>query len=174
MELAIVGERLEDHAGRHRLPSGLPRRAACSRLFLHAAADVASASQHAVGVAGVRVPPGGGAFDGTEPVETFSSDGPRRIFYEADGTAITAGDFSSTGGRLLNKPDVAAADGVSTSTPGFSRFFGTSAAQPHAAAIGGLMVDAAALYPSPATAARSSIRYAALIAVVSAVTTGSV
>ena len=102
-----------------------------------------SASQHAVGVGAVRARTGGGAFDGTESVETFSSDGPRRIFFDADGTAITAGDFSSSGGRLLDKPDVVAADGVSTSTPGFSRFFGTSAAAPHAAAIGALMVEAA-------------------------------
>ncbi len=91
----------------------------------------------------VRAPTAGGVFDGTESVETFSSDGPRRIFFEADGTAITAGDFSSTGGRLLQKPDLVAADGVSTSTPGFSRFFGTSAAAPHAGAIGALMVEAA-------------------------------
>ncbi len=102
-----------------------------------------AASQHAVGVAAVRVPAEGGAFDAAATVETFSSDGPRRIFFEADGTAITPGDYSSTGGRLLNKPDVAAANGVSTSTPGFSPFYGTSAAAPHAAAIGALMVEAA-------------------------------
>ena len=102
-----------------------------------------AASQHAVGVGAVPVPTGGGAFEATATVETFSSDGPRRIFFEADGTAITPGDYSSTGGRLLNKPDVAAANGVSTSTPGFSPFYGTSAAAPHAAAIGALMVEAA-------------------------------
>ena len=97
-----------------------------------------SASQDAIGVAAVDVGDAGGAggvFDGTESVETFSSDGPRRIFFEADGTPITPGNFSSTGGRLLQKPDLAAADGVSTSTPGFSTFEGTSAAAPHAAAI---------------------------------------
>ena len=101
-----------------------------------------SASQHAVGVGAVRAPVAG-AFARTATVEAFSSDGPRRIFFETDGTAITPGDFSSTGGRLLNKPDVVAADGVSTSTPGFAPFFGTSAAAPHAAAIGALMVEAA-------------------------------
>ena len=61
----------------------------------------------------------GGIFDGSESVEDFSSDGPRRIFYEPDGTPITPDDFSSNGGELLQKPDVAAADGVSTATPGF-------------------------------------------------------
>ena len=105
-----------------------------------------SAAQDAIGVAAVDVGDAGGAdgvFDGTESVETFSSDGPRRIFFEADGTPITPGNFSSTGGRVLQKPDLTAADGVSTSTPGFSTFFGTSAAAPHAAAIGALMLEAA-------------------------------
>ena len=105
-----------------------------------------SASQDAIGVAAVDVGDAGGAggvFDGTESIETFSSDGPRRIFFEADGTPITAGNFSSTGGRVLQKPDLAAADGVSTSTPGFSTFHGTSAAAPHAAAIAALMLEAA-------------------------------
>ena len=67
-----------------------------------------SAAQDAIGVAAVdaRAARGaGGVFDGTESVETFSSDGPRRMFFEADGTPITAGNFSSTGGRVLNKPD---------------------------------------------------------------------
>ena len=85
----------------------------------------------------------GGVFDGSESVEDFSSDGPRRIFYRPDGTPITPDDFSSTGGELLQKPDVAAADGVSTATPNFSDFHGTSAAAPHAAAIGALVLDAA-------------------------------
>ena len=103
------------------------------------------ASQDAVGVAAVDVADAGGAggvFDGTESVEGFSSDGPRRMFFEATGTPITPGNFSSTGGRVLQKPDLAAADGVSTSTPGFSRFRGTSAAAPHAAGIAALMVEA--------------------------------
>ena len=105
-----------------------------------------SASEDAIGVGAVDVGDAGGTggvFDGTESVETYSSDGPRRIFFEADGTAITSGNFSSTGGRLLQKPDLAAADAVSTSTPGFSTFRGTSAAAPHAAAIAALMVEAA-------------------------------
>jgi hypothetical protein len=85
----------------------------------------------------------GGVFDGSESVQTFSSDGPRRVFYEADGTPITPGDFSSTGGELRLKPDLAAADCVSTATPGFSTFCGTSAAAPHAAAIAGLLLELA-------------------------------
>lgn len=75
------------------------------------------------------------------PVETFTSDGPRRIFFQPDGTPITPGNFSATGGLLLQKPDITAADGVATSVPGFETFFGTSAAAPHAAAIAALLLS---------------------------------
>jgi hypothetical protein len=83
-------------------------------------------------------------FNSSNVVERFSSDGPRRIFYQADGTPITPGDFSATGGLLRQKPDITAADGVSvTGVGGFpSTFFGTSAAAPHAAAIAGLLKSA--------------------------------
>ena len=57
-----------------------------------------SAAENAFGVGQVDVRDGGGVFDGTESVRTSSSDGPRRVFFEADGTPITAGNFSSTGG----------------------------------------------------------------------------
>jgi hypothetical protein len=83
----------------------------------------------------------GGVFAGTESVETYSSDGPRRVFYEADGTPITPGNLSATGGELRAKPDLAAADCVATATPGFATFCGTSAAAPHAAAIAALLLD---------------------------------
>ena len=75
-------------------------------------------------------------------VEQFSSDGPRRIFYNADSTLITPGNVSSTGGQLLQKPDITAADGTSTTTPGFIPFFGTSAAAPHAGALMALLKQA--------------------------------
>jgi len=75
----------------------------------------------------------------TNPIETFSSDGLRRVFYYADGTAITPGNLSSTGGTVLQKPDIAAADGVATDVYGFGSFYGTSAAAPHAAAIAALL-----------------------------------
>ena len=109
-------------------------------LFGHAAAE------KAISVAAVAVRSAGGTggvFDGTESVRTSNSDGPRRIFFEPDGTPITAGNFSSTGGKVLQKPDLTAATCVSTSTPGFSIFCGVSSAAPHAAPIGALMLEAA-------------------------------
>ena len=105
-----------------------------------------NAAANAFTVAAVNVATAtGGAFvgGGTNPVETYSSDGPRRIFYSAAGAAITPGNFSSTGGSVLQKPDLAAADCVATATPGFNPFCGTSAAAPHAAAIAALMLQAA-------------------------------
>ena len=105
-----------------------------------------SAAENAIAVAAVAVRSAGGTggvFDGTESVRTSNSDGPRRIFFEPDGTAITAGNFSSTGGKLLQKPDLAAATCVRTTTPGFSIFCGASSAAPHAAAIGALVLEGA-------------------------------
>ncbi|MCX6873973.1 MAG: S8 family serine peptidase [Verrucomicrobia bacterium] len=84
------------------------------------------------------------AFTGNtkNPVETFSSDGLRRVFFNADGTPITPGNFSATGGTVWQKPDIAAADGVLTTLPadsGLNPFFGTSAAAPHAGAVAALL-----------------------------------
>lgn len=78
------------------------------------------------------------------PTEVFSSDGPRKVFYNPNGTAITPGNFlfGTNGGSTLQKPDLTAADGGSALTPGFNPFFGTSAAAPHAAAIAALVRQA--------------------------------
>ena len=80
-----------------------------------------------------------GVYTRSQQSETFTSDGPRRVFYQPDGTPITPGNFTSTGGEVRQKPDIAAADGVLTTVPGFERFFGTSASAPHAAAIAALI-----------------------------------
>lgn len=83
-----------------------------------------------------------GAFTAAQLSETFTSDGPRRIFFDNAGNLLPgapAGNFSATGGVVRQKPDIAAADGVSCAAPGFNPFFGTSAAAPHAAAIAALI-----------------------------------
>ncbi len=82
-----------------------------------------------------------GAFGAATKVERFTSDGPRRVFYQADGTPITPGNVGATGGEVRAKPDITAADGVATSVTGFTTFYGTSAAAPHAAAIAGLVLS---------------------------------
>jgi Subtilase family len=90
----------------------------------------------------------GGAFVGgaSNPVETFSSDGPRRIFYNPSGSAITPGNvlFATNGGTVLQKPDITAGDCVTTGTAGFTTFCGTSAAAPHAGAIAALALSMSA------------------------------
>jgi hypothetical protein len=78
-------------------------------------------------------------FGPTNQVETFSSDGPRRVFYDQNNFAFNGLTLATGGGIVRQKPDITAADGAPTTTPGFSRFFGTSAAAPHAAAISGLV-----------------------------------
>jgi hypothetical protein len=85
-----------------------------------------------------------GPFVSTNEIESFSSDGLRRIFFNADSSAITPGNFSSTGGTVLNKPEITAADGVSvTGVGGFDNpFYGTSAAAPAAASVAALVLSA--------------------------------
>ena len=86
------------------------------------------------------------AFLASDPVETYSSDGPRKVFFDKNGAAITEGNFSSSGGRTLQKPDVTAADNTFSYWIklqfGNTKFTGTSAAAPHAAAIAALMLEA--------------------------------
>ncbi len=84
-------------------------------------------------------------FDSTQLPEPFTCDGPRRIFFDVHGNLLPgapAGNFSSTGGVVRQKPDLTAADGVSTDVNDFRPFFGTSASAPHAAAIAGLLRSA--------------------------------
>ncbi|HEU0008859.1 MAG TPA: S8 family serine peptidase [Verrucomicrobiae bacterium] len=99
-------------------------------------------ASNAFGVAAVNVAtrfPNAFIAGAANPVETFSSDGPRRMFYDAAGNPYNPSNFLATGGIVRAKPDIAAADGVKTTTPGFNPFFGTSAAAPHAAALAALI-----------------------------------
>lgn len=105
----------------------------------------AAAGAFALAAVGV-ISAAGGAFvgGGANPVEPFTAEGPRRMFYAPDGSLADPANPSllADGGVLRAKPEFAAADGVATATPGFAQFFGTSAAAPHAAAIAALMRQA--------------------------------
>lgn len=134
----VAGDDVFIHVNTHR---GRLEFATPGQIFGHPAAE------GAMTVAAVNVATaGGGQFVGgpANPVEDFSSDGPRRIFFNPDGSpvAFTEGGPSST---VRQKPDITAADGVSTATPGFDPFFGTSASAPHSAAISALYKE---LFPS--------------------------
>lgn len=80
-------------------------------------------------------------FNGQEMVLKESSDGPRRVFFDAQGHALTPNNLTATGGILRAKPDMAAASCVMTTIPDFSPFCGTSAAAPHVAAIAALLLS---------------------------------
>ena len=112
----------------------------------HAALAYSVAATPALGAWSPATPNGPypNPFTVSDQIEWFSSDGPRHLFYHANGTAFTPGDVSSTGGIVRQKPDITAADGVSvTGVGGFgSPFYGTSAAAPHAGAIGALIKSA--------------------------------
>jgi uncharacterized repeat protein (TIGR01451 family) len=86
-----------------------------------------------------------GVFTSANESENFTSDGPRRIILDPTGVEITPGNRTSTGGVVRQKPDITAADGVSTAAPTFDPFYGTSAAAPHAAAIAALIKSAVPL-----------------------------
>ncbi len=108
-----------------------------------------TAAQGALSIAAVRASNAqgpGGTFNGNESVQTFSSDGPRRVFFAADGSffAPMINPPTAFGGQLRDKPDLTAASCVDTSTPGFNNFCGTSASAPHAAAIAALLLQAGA------------------------------
>ena len=86
--------------------------------------------------------------------ETFSSLGPVTHYFEPTDTVGPALPGTGTPSaplatpNVLAKPDITATDGTCTTffggfSDGCNRFFGTSAAAPHAAAVAALIVDAA-------------------------------
>jgi hypothetical protein len=82
---------------------------------------------------------------GNQSPETYSSDGPRHMFYYPRGTPITPDNFlfGTGGGTELSKVDLTAADCGQSAVAGFDPFCGTSAAAPTAAAIAALVMSAA-------------------------------
>jgi subtilisin family serine protease len=103
----------------------------------------ASGATNAFSVAATSAKGASSPFKGGKAVEVenFSSDGPRRVYFSPDGSALTPADFSVSGGSVLKKPDLTAADDVMTDVTGFAPFRGTSAAAPHAAAIAALILS---------------------------------
>lgn len=109
----------------------------------------ASSAENALTVAAVTAADRTGTFPiGVATfVEDYSSDGRRLMFYDRDGNLLGSG-LTAAGGVSYAKPDVSAADCITTDVPEFAPFCGTSAAAPHIAAIGAL---AMAKYPSAET-----------------------
>jgi hypothetical protein len=107
---------------------------------------------------GIPTPPV--VFGAATSVEAFTSDGPRRVFYTPSGTPLGDG-FLSADASVRLKPDIAAADGVATATPGFNPFFGTSASAPHAAALAALVMQANPYMQTIGTAEASAAMRAA-------------
>jgi hypothetical protein len=105
----------------------------------HNAAD----AENAFSIAALSVPTPAAAFVGGTSIRVadYSSDGPRRIYYNSDGSIISPNNLTKTGGRLLQKPDFTAADAVTTDVPKFAPFRGTSAAAPQAAGIAALLLS---------------------------------
>ena len=91
--------------------------------------DAASA-QGALAVAAVNQ-----ADPGLDTPESFSSRGPKTRLFAPDGTRLATP-------LVLAKPQLAAADAVSTTVPGFATFSGTSAAAPSAAGIATILRSA--------------------------------
>jgi uncharacterized repeat protein (TIGR01451 family) len=153
---ATAGERVVvvKHSGADRLLNVLAARgqlalatAGCIRGHNSAAAGfgIAAAPAAAPIFAGQPSGPYPGPYTAAQLPETFTCDGPRRIFFDFAGNLLPgapAGNFSSTGGVVRQKPDLTAADGVSTDVNNFRPFFGTSASAPHAAAIAALLRSA--------------------------------
>lgn len=69
---------------------------------------------------------------GLDTPESYSSRGPKTRYFDA------AGNRYSTA-LVLDKPELAAADAVNTTVPGFAPFTGTSAATPSAAGIAAIL-----------------------------------
>jgi subtilisin family serine protease len=98
-------------------------------------------------------------YSGNTKVETYSSRGPAKHFFEpVSGTKTPAASIPE---EVIPKPDVVATDCGATTffaqfTAGAWRFCGTSAAAPHAAGVAALMVQGAGAGPAQIAAGLES------------------
>ena len=82
------------------------------------------------------------AFGVSPPLlEFFSSSGTTPILFDLAGNRLPTPD------PRADKPEIVAPDGVATTVPGFSNFFGTSAAAPHAAGVAALLFQSKPTLP---------------------------
>lgn len=112
------------------------------------------------------------AFDWKTPntIESFSSHGPSSIISPSDATISTRAAIT----ELRQKPEFSAPDCVSTTVPGFTTFFGTSAAAPHAAAVAALVLEAIEFTESNATLGDTTIAKRQVVEVKNALTSTAV
>lgn len=105
----------------------------------------ASSAANAVSVGSVSAQGRQTPFTTGEKVDNWSSDGPRQLFYGPDGRPLSSNDLTHAGGRLVEKPDILAADCVNTDITGppesKAPFCGTSAAAAEAAGIAALVLS---------------------------------
>ncbi|CAN5391297.1 hypothetical protein BH11ARM2_BH11ARM2_24070 [soil metagenome] len=78
------------------------------------------------------------AFNSSDETTYYSSDGPRRVYYDDAGVQI-APNLTYAGAVARQQPVISAPDGVSTTWTGTGLFYGTSAAAPHAAGVTSLL-----------------------------------
>jgi len=105
----------------------------------------ASSAANAISVGSVSAQGRQTPFTTGEKVDSWSSDGPRQLFYGPDGRPLPPNDLTHAGGRLVEKPDILAADCVNTDITGppesITPFCGTSAAVAEAAGIAALVLS---------------------------------
>ena len=116
------------------------------------------------------------AFDWMTPntIESFSSQGPVSIISPSNAVLSSTTTTNVAISEQRDKPELSAPDGVSTTVPGFTTFFGTSAAVPHAAAVAALVLEAIEFTESNATLGDPTIAKRQVVEVKNALTSTAV
>jgi len=116
------------------------------------------------------------AFDWKTPntIESFSSQGPVSIISPSNAVLSSTTTTNVAISEHRDKPELSAPDGVSTTVLGFTTFFGTSAAAPHAAAVAALVLEAIEFTESNATLGDPTIANRQVVEVKNALTSTAV